>query len=351
MKIGNRPAVLPKTPKAVSEAVRSAVAARSSEVAQRSNASTFEGAAKKVAETAHRPVGSVSTFDGAAAAKGVAAQAKIQAQPQVQAQAPAPAPKKGFFASIGSFFSDTAKKVGSAVSNFVGGVGDAVVGVAKNLGETASTFGSGLGKLFKGDFKGAFSDMGKSLVKLVQTPVDAAIMVLGKLVSSVQTAIGVEPVGRKLKADEIAQLRKVYGDTIDYSKVEVKEGDAGLYSMSGRAFVLGNTIYMPPGSVGDTETLVHEMGHIWQHQNGGTDYVSEALWGQYFGDGYDFAKGIDEGTAFGELNPEQQAQLISDAWASGFFSSPGKRFVYQGKDYTDYLNNALSQVRAGKSAP
>jgi len=115
--------------------------------------------------------------------------------------------------------------------------------------------------------------------------------------------------------------------------------------------VLGNTIYTPPGSVGDMETLTHEMGHIWQHQNGGTDYVSEALWGQYLGDGYDFAKGIDEGKPFSELNPEQQAQLISTAWAQGFFSSPGNRFVYRGKDYTDYLNGALAQVRAGQGAP
>lgn len=340
MKIGNRPAALPKLPKAANAAVKLALAAKAAEVAKRTDVSSFEGVKNAAAQ---RSVAG-ATFEKAAA---VATAKTVQAQPQVQTQSAPKQEKKGFWSKVGSFFSN----VGSAVSNFVSGVGDAAVGVAKNLGESASTFFGGFGKLFKGDFKGAFKDMGMGLVKLVQTPVDATILVGGKLLSAVQTAIGVEPKGRKLKPDEIEALKKVYGDTIDYSKVELKEGESGLLTKSGRAFVLGNTIYMPPSSVGDMETLVHEMGHVWQHQNGGTDYLSEALWGQYVGDGYDFAKGIDEGKSFAELNPEQQAQLISTAWGSGFFSSPNNRFVYRGKDYTDFLNDALAQVRAGKSAP
>jgi hypothetical protein len=55
----------------------------------------------------------------------------------------------------------------------------------------------------------------------------------GKAISAIQTLVGLEPVGRKLTDDEITELRKVYGDTIDYSKVRIKEGDAGLFSLTG----------------------------------------------------------------------------------------------------------------------
>ena len=28
------------------------------------------------------------------------------------------------------------------------------------------------------------------------------------------------------------------------------------------------------------ETLIHEMGHVWQYQNGGLAYIPESLWAQ-----------------------------------------------------------------------
>jgi hypothetical protein len=93
------------------------------------------------------------------------------------------------------------------------------------------------------------------------------------------------------------------------------------------------------------------MGHVWQHQNGGTDYMSEALWGQYFGDGYDFEKALKEGKSFGEMNPEQQAELMQQAYLSGYFEGPGRKFTYNGVDYTAQLEAAVKQVRAGRGAP
>ena len=247
---------------------------------------------------------------------------------------------------IGPRLWDAARGIGT-------GVWDAVKGIGRNLWEAAGTFGRGFGKLFKGDVKGFFKDMGSGLLKLVQTPVDAILMVGGRVVSAVQTLIGIEPVGRKLTDAEIAELRKVYGDSIDYSSVRIKEGSAGLFSLTGRAFTHGDTIYIPKDNLPlTTDLLVHEMGHVWQHQNGGTDYMSEALVGQYLGEKYDFEKGIKEGKSWSELNPEQQAELLQQAYKAGFFNgSTGGKFVYNGTDYTDYLNEALRQVRAGEGAP
>jgi Domain of unknown function (DUF4157) len=246
-----------------------------------------------------------------------------------------------------------APRVGDAFHSLSTGVINTVRGIGMNLWEGAQTFGSGFGKLFQGDFGGALKAWGSGLVKAaIQTPVDAVLMMGGRAISAVQTLVGLEPPGRDLTSAEITELRKVYGDSIDYSKVRIKEGSSGLFSLTGRAFTHGDTIYIPKDSQPlTTDLLVHEMGHVWQHQNGGTDYMSEALWAQQFGDGYDFEKGISQGKSWSELNPEQQSELLQTAYRSGFFNTPGGRFVYNGTDYTDYLNNALSQVRNGQGAP
>jgi hypothetical protein len=188
----------------------------------------------------------------------------------------------------------------------------------------------------------------------LQTPADAVLMMGGRAISAIQTLIGVEPPGRKLTGDEIETLRKVYGDSLDYSRIRIKEGDAGLFSTTGRAFTHGDTVYIPKDDLPLTkDLLVHEMAHVWQHQNGGTDYMSEALWAQYFGDGYEFEKALKEGKSFDQMNPEQQAEFLQQAQLKGFFDNtdPNRRFIYNGTDYTDQLNAALRMVRAGKGAP
>jgi hypothetical protein len=246
-----------------------------------------------------------------------------------------------------------APRVADAVHSLGTGVINTVRGIGMNVWEGITTFGSGFGKLFQGDFGGAFEAWGSGLVKVaLQTPADAFLMTAGRSISAIQTLVGLEPPGRDLTAAEITALRQVYGDSIDYSKVRIKEGSSGLFSLTGRAFTHGDTIYVPNDNLPLTnDLLVHEMGHVWQHQNGGTDYMSEALWAQNFGDGYDFEKGINEGKPWSELNPEQQSELLQTAYRSGFFNTPGARFVYNGTDYTDYLNNALTQVRNGQGAP
>jgi hypothetical protein len=256
--------------------------------------------------------------------------------------------------AVGNVVKEASLRVGDGVRSLATGIGSAMVGAARNTGEGIGTFFGGVGKLFTGKFGEGFKQMGLGLLKtFIQTPVDAFLLLGGRALSAVQTLIGVEPPGRKLNDDQIAALKKVYGDSIDYSSVRIKEGNAGLFSLTGRAFTHGNTIYIPPNDLPLTDDLlVHEMAHVWQHQNGGTDYMSEALLSQNVGDGYDFEKGIREGKSWSELNPEQQAELLQQAQLKGFFNPPpGKQFEFRGTNYTDYLLAALKQVRAGKGAP
>ena len=55
----------------------------------------------------------------------------------------------------------------------------------------------------------------------------------------------------------------------------------------GAAHAVGNTVYMPADqfdsngklTASGLETLGHEVGHVWQNQNGGGDYIGNALSG------------------------------------------------------------------------
>jgi hypothetical protein len=257
--------------------------------------------------------------------------------------------------SVGKALKQVGQRVADSVRGLATGVASAITGAARNIGEGAGTFLSGFGKLFQGRIGEGLGKMGKGLLKVfVQTPVDAGLMILGRAASAVQTLVGLEPPGRKLDSSQIATLKKIFGDSVDYSAVRIKEGGIGVFGVTKRPFTHGDTIYIPRNMSPLTEeTLVHEMAHVWQHQNGGTDYMSEALWAQNVGDGYDLLKGLQQGKSWRELNPEQQATLLEEAFKAGFFDGSGRPFKYGdgNEDYTDYLKAALAQVRKGRGAP
>lgn len=169
-----------------------------------------------------------------------------------------------------------------------------------------------------------------------------------KTISSLEQTLGLEAPPKKLTSEEIKLLRKIFFSSIDYAKVIIKAGNSHLLSISGRAFVMGNTVYMPKQNY-SVSLLVHEMVHVWQYQNQGYEYISKSLWGQYLGEGYSFAKGIEGGKHWDELNPEQQASLIEYAYIDGFFNAQGRKFIYEEKNYTTYLEDALAILRQGQT--
>jgi len=155
---------------------------------------------------------------------------------------------------------------------------------------------------------------------LIQLPVDALLLLLARLVSAVQTLLGVESTGRPLDASERALLRQVFGDGIVLDRVRVKAPRLALLGLLGRAFVVGDTIHVPgiAGSLAHApRLLVHEAMHVWQHQRHGTRYMSECLLAQWWGEGYDLARGLARARSFADLNFEQQAELLERALEEG----------------------------------
>jgi hypothetical protein len=229
------------------------------------------------------------------------------------------------------------------------GAASTAVGIVRNLATALRGFGNGVGGLVGGNVRQGVSRIGLSAVVVLQTPVDALLMAGGAVVSAFQTLLGVEAPGRKLRPAELAILAEVYGTSIDLDRIRIKEGTAGLLTLPNRPFTHGDTIYIPKRWLPiRARLLVHEAAHVWQHQNGGTDYMSESLFAQYLGDGYDYAKALRQGKRWAALNPEQQAEVIETAFARDLFRDPGARFIEDGTDYTDRLRPMLTEMRAGR---
>lgn len=312
---------------------------------------------KKAAKGVAKGVGKVAEGVGKAAkgvAKGIGKVAKGVAK---GVKTVATGIGKGFKA-VGKGIAKAAKwfapRAWQALKKVVGTPFTVLKNAVRNGVEALGTVLGGFGKIFTGKFGEGFKDIGKGLLKIPQTAVDAFLMTAARGISAIQTLVGLQKPERKLTDQEIGEIRKVYGNSIDYSKVRVVEG-GGLIS-AGAARTVGNTIYIPKDkSPVSASLLMHEMGHVWQYQNGGSDYMSEALAGQAVGDGYNYTKGLDEGKSWKDLNPEQQADLMRDAYNSGYFDSTSPnfgRFVSPDnmRDYTPQLEEALRQARAGKGA-
>jgi RHS repeat-associated protein len=135
--------------------------------------------------------------------------------------------------------------------------------------------------------------------------------------------IYVDPDGlRPLTDGEIKFLQAIYNDKVDFSKIDIKSGAAGsarawLPIATGHAVTLENNIHFPTSAykedfskegVGGQAWLVHEVGHVWQHQtNPNYSWVKAAGDREY---NYDLTPGKDL-TSYGW---EQQPSIIADSF-------------------------------------
>ena len=204
---------------------------------------------------------------------------------------------------------------------------------------------------------------------VVSTSFGTAILILGSIIGFVQTILGVQKPGRKLTESEEQNLRRIFRISVTYNQVRLVEGKAGVFSLNNRPFVLGNTIYLKDANVTTNfKVLVHECTHIWQFQNLGARYLTDAISAQWFlpGQGYswegEIARGQDQWVSF---NKEAQAAFIEAVYLRGelviggvvqtpmgngvFYDADGEKSVgrFLDVDHTSRANNAVVVVRRG----
>lgn len=154
---------------------------------------------------------------------------------------------------------------------------------------------------------------------------------------------------RPVTHTERGVLSSVFGDALDLDAIEIREDLHGLINLSRRAFVIENTMHLPmPAHTAPMQLIVHEATHVWQFQHGGHAYITDSLHAQTLGDGYQLEKGLLQGKAWPQLNCEQQATLVEQAWAQRCFD--GRPFIIRGRDWTRAFEAARAQWRAGQGA-
>lgn len=171
---------------------------------------------------------------------------------------------------------------------------------------------------------------------------------------------------RPLTSDEKSYAHEVFQDSIDYSRITITRDS--LFAV-GAPRTIGNTIHLKSSwnhFKGDTMelteegklALIHEMGHVWQYQNGGLAYIPESLWAQFkaaIGSGsrgaaYDWRQAHQSGLPWEKWNPEQQAGAIEDYNKALRRSKDGTATLEDFHDLST-LKPYMEKVRARQGAP
>lgn len=154
---------------------------------------------------------------------------------------------------------------------------------------------------------------------------------------------------RKLTEFELAEARKVFGDTLNYSMIRIRENSAmarrgAQYAKKNQlGFVLFRTVNFSrkldhDRNSSDMPWLIHELTHVLQFRYIGTQYILEALRAQRnAGYNYQGVKGLQRAGSLEEFNLEQQADIIKHYYQA----------INQGGDVDVYIP-FVEDVKEGK---
>ena len=206
-----------------------------------------------------------------------------------------------------------------AADNLIDGALDIAEIGATGLSRTAE-------ELLEGDLDGAGRELGRTVEEgaeeVGRTVLGTAGIVASGLTDFIEELTG-QIETRRLNRDEIAAMRGVFGDSIDYDEVEIKRGGI-RESANLNSHVVGNEIFLQEvrndNLVFDADgtltaeglsLLAHELTHVWQYQNEGIGYAGESLFEQLEdgNEAYAWLTAIEEGRSFLAMNVEQQAEI------------------------------------------
>lgn len=122
----------------------------------------------------------------------------------------------------------------------------------------------------------------------------------------------------------LTRARLFYGPSIDFSAVRIGASRLVL-GPPGTAWTCNDVIRFKraraPQDLPSESTLIHELGHVWEHQTGQAQLLKGALEqiGRRFGsDPYDFGgpEGLKRATRLTSFSKEGQAQILTELWRS-----------------------------------
>ena len=130
--------------------------------------------------------------------------------------------------------------------------------------------------------------------------------------------------GRNLTAGEERIAQEIYKTSINYSKVKIHDGKYFFGQPDNSGMTPSGEIYASSGayhtdySTENASTqgfFVHEMGHVWQHQNN----ILNIIWSAFLEQithGFDYSKAypytLDANKTLTDYDIEQQASILED---------------------------------------
>lgn len=139
----------------------------------------------------------------------------------------------------------------------------------------------------------------------------------------------------------LARASDFYGPSLDFTRVRVRESWA-VFGPAGTGWTCNTVIrFKRPRAAEDfpdEPTLIHELGHVWEHQTGQAQVMKGLVeqTGKLLGhDPYDFggSEGVKRARRLTDFSKESQAQIVMEYWMSqhGYasdsngvpFSTPG----------------------------
>jgi hypothetical protein len=160
-------------------------------------------------------------------------------------------------------------------------------------------------------------------------------------------------------AEWLEEAKGSFGPSIDFTGVRVKTSRLVLGGR-GTGFTCNRVIrFKRPRREGDLpspSTLVHELGHVWQHQDGRAQLLRgfvEQVGKRLGRDPYDFGgpEGVAGATDLRTFKLESQAQIIQELWKARHGEAEDKRGNAFTTDYVEDLQRLVDGAGIGTSAP
>lgn len=127
---------------------------------------------------------------------------------------------------------------------------------------------------------------------------------------------------RPLQKTERDMAASIFGDSLPYQLITID--DRSWVAKQGHLMAYVSLMTVNYSRTIADPILIHELVHVWQYRHMGSAYITEALFAQKWGSGYNY--GGEEalqkhvsGSGLMAFNPEQQADIIEDyfRWTQG----------------------------------
>jgi hypothetical protein len=154
----------------------------------------------------------------------------------------------------------------------------------------------------------------------------------------------------------LARARSFYGPSVDFSRVKVGASRLVL-GRTGTAWTCNDVIRFKrarsPEELPSESTLIHELGHVWEHQTGQAQLlrgVIEQIGRRLGRDPYDFGgpEGLRGASSLTSFTKEAQAQILTELWKSKHaYATDRKGVPFTTPGYVEDLERLMAGAGIG----